>query len=506
MRSTEAKPRDGIAAIILAAGLSKRAGLTNKLLFDIEGRPMIAKVVAQVIQVGLEPVLVVTGHELEAVTEAIGDFDLQYIHNFDYQEGMASSISCGIGALEENIEGAMICLGDMPWVQALTLERIVEAFYQYFLFDDIKGEMQPSHFNKVVKAAEFAKHVLDESIEKKHDTLWIEGKIPQILKILDLDALISIPLSVPLKGPGIAITPNDFTKAMKQVMKSRKEDFSEVDPENIIDGKSVFDEFKVIKTENKKNEKKCLNPGSIGIRIPDQTNVDETRIYDKDLINNLKSKFKEWKTGWKEYHLHVGDEFDSDAYLEGYDRPFISDLKKSIKTHVVILLDHSSSIADQQIDYKKATLALCEVLAFLKIKFSVYAFNTTERQVMCWLVKPEDLKWNISCAKRLAQIPANGGTPLAEVYDKMYPILHSRKPDIFLTLTDGEPSDPFAARSMVKSLKSIGIKMVAIGVGRDTSNATIIATNLKYLGFERTLGASRLNDIPKKVLNVLGDS
>jgi molybdenum cofactor cytidylyltransferase len=129
MRSTVAKPRSGIAAIILAAGLSKRAGLTNKLLFDIEGRPMIAKVVAQVIQVGLEPVLVVTGHELKAVTEAIGDFELQNIHNFDYQEGMASSIRRGIRALEENIEGAMICLGDMPWVQTLTLEKIVEAFY-----------------------------------------------------------------------------------------------------------------------------------------------------------------------------------------------------------------------------------------------------------------------------------------------------------------------------------------------------------------------------------------
>ena len=258
--------------------------------------------------------------------------------------------------------------------------------------------------------------------------------------------------------------------------------------------------------EQEKNEKKGLDTGSIGIQIPDQANVDETRIYDQDLINNLKTKFKEWKTGWKEYNFRIGDEFDSDAYLEGSDRPFISDLKKSIKTHIVILLDHSSSIADQQVDYKKATLALCEVLAFLKIKFSVYAFNTTEKQVVCWLIKPEDLKWNISCAKRLAQIPANGGTPLAEVYDKMYPILHSRKPDIFLTLTDGEPSDPFAARSMVKSLKSIGIKMVAIGVGRDTPNATIIATNLKYLGFERALGVSRLNDIPKKVLNVLGDS
>jgi len=382
--------------------------------------------------------------------------------------------------------------------------RLVEAFYQYFLFGDIKGEMQPSQFNKVVKAVELAKHVLDEAVKKDHNTMWIESKIPEILKILDLDALVSIPLSVPLKGPGLAITPNDFTKAMKQVTKSRKDDFSKFDSKNVLEGKTVIDEFKIIKTENKKNEKKGLNTKSIGIQIPDPSNVDETKIYDQDLINNLKAKFKEWKTGWKEYHFFVGDEFDDEAYLEGYERQFISDLKKSIKTHIVILLDHSSSIADQQIDYKKATLALCEVLAFLKIKFSVYAFNTTERQVMCWLIKPEDLKWNNSCAKRLAQIPANGGTPLAEVYDKMYPILHSSKPDIFLTLTDGEPSDPFAARSMVKSLKSTGIKMVAIGVGRDTPNATIIATNLKYLGFERTLGVSRLKDIPKKVLNVLG--
>jgi len=383
--------------------------------------------------------------------------------------------------------------------------RTVEAFYQYFLFEDVKGQMQPNQFNKVTKAVEFAKHVLNEAIEKRRDTTWIESKIPEILKILDLDALISIPLSVPIKGPGLAITPNDFAKAMKQVTKSRKDDFSKFDSKNVLEGKTVLDEFKIIKTENKKNEKKGLNTKSIGIQIPDQSNADETKIYDQDLINNLKAKFKEWQTGWKEYHFLVGDEFDNEAYLEGYDRPFVTDVKKSIKTRVVILLDHSSSIADQQVDYKKATLSLCEVLAFLKIKFSVYAFNTTKRQVMCWLIKPEDLKWNNSCAKRLAQIPANGGTPLAEVYDKLYPIMHSKKPDIFLTFSDGEPSDAFAARSMVKSFKSIGIKMVAIGVGRDTRNATIIATNLKYLGFEKTLGVSRLKDIPNKVLNVLSD-
>jgi len=66
--------------------------------------------------------------------------------------------------------------------------RTVEAFYQYFLFGDIKGEIQPSQFNKVAKAVKLAKHILDEAIKKDHNTTWIESKIPEILKILDLDA------------------------------------------------------------------------------------------------------------------------------------------------------------------------------------------------------------------------------------------------------------------------------------------------------------------------------
>jgi len=121
-------------------------------------------------------------------------------------------------------------------------------------------------------------------------------------------------------------------------------------------------------------------------------------------------------------------------------------------------------------------------------------------------IKPEDVKWNNVAAKRLAQIQADGGSPLAEVYDKLLPILRTKKPDIFLTLSDGEPSDPDAVRSMIKILKSFGIKMVAIGLGPDTTRSTIIANNLKLLGFERTLAVSRLNDIPNKVLNVLGQS
>lgn len=382
-------------------------------------------------------------------------------------------------------------------------QRIVEAFYQYFLFGDIKGELQPSYFDKIKNASLRAKEIVNEALEKNHSTEWIEEKIPEILRILDIDALITIPISIPWRGPGLLITPQDFVKALQKMVKNRETDFGKIDVQNILESKAVAEEFKVLEDENRKNENKGLGSESIGIQIPGSTNVDETRIYDQDLISNLKTKFKEWKTSWSEQHVISGDEFDEEAYIEGHHNLFITDVKKSIKAKIVILLDHSSSIMDQQIQYKKTTLALCEVLSFLKIKFSVYAFNTTQKQVVCWLVKSEDMKWNNASAKRLAQIDANGGTPLAEVYEKMFSILRSKKPDIFLTLSDGEPSDPDAVRAMVKSLKTLGIKMVAIGVGRDTFGATNIANNLKYLGYENTLAVSRLKDIPNRVLAVL---
>ena len=381
--------------------------------------------------------------------------------------------------------------------------RIVEAFYQYFLMGDIKGEIQPSHFEKIVRAVDYAKEILTNAIEKNYDTEWLETKIPEIIKILDIDALITVPLSVPKRGPGLMVTEQDLVKALTKTSKHREGDLGKVDPKSALEGKEIFNEYNVLLEENRKNENIGLGTDTIGIRIPTETSVDETKIYDLDLISNLKAKFREWKTGWKEQHVIAGDEFDEETYIEGHN-PFFTDIKKTINSKIVILLDHSSSISSNQIEYKKATLALCEVLSYLKVKFAVYAFNTEQKQVVCWLVKPENMKWNYMAAKRLAQIVANGGTPLADVYDKMHPILRSKKPDIFLTLSDGEPSDPNAVRSMVKSFKQLGIKMVAIGVGPDTTRATTIANNLKHLGYERTLAVSRIKDIPKRVLSVLG--
>jgi len=380
--------------------------------------------------------------------------------------------------------------------------RIVEAFYQYFMFGAIKGEIQSSHFEKIKKAAIFAKKNVNKAIEENYDTDWLEKNVSEIVKILDIDSLLTIPVSLPYMKSGMALSEEELLKILKIISKNKGDDFGSDDSASVLRGDNVYDEYKVLLDENKKMENKGLSSEAIGIQIPSTKNVNETIIYDMSLINRLKIKFKEWKYGWKEQHQSSGDEFDEESYIEGHE-PFFIDIKQSIKTKIVILLDHSSSIASNALEYKKATLALCEVLAYLKVKFAVYAFSTQDRSIVCWSIKQDNVKWNNITAKRLAHIVANGSTPLAEVYDKMFPMLQSKRPDIFLTLTDGEPSDPDAVRKMTKSLKGLSINMVALGLGPNTVRATTIANNLKHLGYEKTMAVSRLNDIPSKVISIL---
>jgi len=115
-----------IAAIVLAAGLSRRAGRRNKLLDDVGGQPMISAVVATVFASRARPVVVVTGHEAVLVHHVLVGQPVEFVRNADYRSGMAGSIGCGIGALPASASGTLICLGDMPEVAVTTLDRLIE--------------------------------------------------------------------------------------------------------------------------------------------------------------------------------------------------------------------------------------------------------------------------------------------------------------------------------------------------------------------------------------------
>jgi molybdenum cofactor cytidylyltransferase len=121
-------PRPRVAAVVLAAGSSTRMGAVNKLLADIDGVPMLRRVVAMLRDPRLAERIVVTGAEADAVRAVLAGLDVRFSHNAAYDEGIASSIRTGVAALPPDVDGALIVLGDMPRVAAADVALLLDAF------------------------------------------------------------------------------------------------------------------------------------------------------------------------------------------------------------------------------------------------------------------------------------------------------------------------------------------------------------------------------------------
>ena len=117
-----------IAAVVLAAGRSRRMGTVNKLLIGVDGKPMVRHAVDAALAAGLAPVVVITGHERDKVATALTGLPVTLVHNPDYAEGLSTSLRAGLSALPSEAEGTLICLADMPRVTAAELKRLVSAF------------------------------------------------------------------------------------------------------------------------------------------------------------------------------------------------------------------------------------------------------------------------------------------------------------------------------------------------------------------------------------------
>ena len=84
---------------MLAAGQSRRMGERNKLLTEVDGRPMLRHAVEAAMGAGVRETVVVTGHERERVEAALAGLPVRFVHNPDYAEGLSTSLKAGIGAL-----------------------------------------------------------------------------------------------------------------------------------------------------------------------------------------------------------------------------------------------------------------------------------------------------------------------------------------------------------------------------------------------------------------------
>ena len=116
-----------IAALLLAAGQSSRMG-SNKLLAEVDGRPMVARVAQRLLSSHARPIVAVLGNEAARVDTALGKLPVERVRNPAFAEGLSSSLKAGLAALPEDIDGVLVCLGDMPLVTGRDLDRLIAAF------------------------------------------------------------------------------------------------------------------------------------------------------------------------------------------------------------------------------------------------------------------------------------------------------------------------------------------------------------------------------------------
>jgi CTP:molybdopterin cytidylyltransferase MocA/SAM-dependent methyltransferase len=115
-----------IAAVVLAAGAGSRFG-GGKLLASLGGRPVLQHVLDRLADAGVEDVVVVVGDDASAIEEAIEWRHERRVRNPDPGRGLSSSVRIGIDAVDDDIDGALLVLGDQPTVAVETIRALLDA-------------------------------------------------------------------------------------------------------------------------------------------------------------------------------------------------------------------------------------------------------------------------------------------------------------------------------------------------------------------------------------------
>ena len=187
---------DSIAAILLAAGSSRRMGKENKLLLSYRGYPIIQHQVNEIQKSSLNDCIVVLGHEAEKIS-AVLPKKIKTVFNENHLSGMTSSIQKGIEAVEEKMKGFMICLSDMPFVTSKDYDEIGQFFFkniEKYPRLIVQPVYQHHRGHPVIFSSYYRKELLEHSAPEgcreiirrnKKEVRQLDMKYPNILKDID---------------------------------------------------------------------------------------------------------------------------------------------------------------------------------------------------------------------------------------------------------------------------------------------------------------------------------
>ena len=120
-----------IIKVVLAAGLSKRFGLKNKILEKINGKTLIETILDRLIEIDSSQnnIVVIGGNNYNSLKKTLNKYDVKVFYNKNYKNGLGSSVSF-IFKKKINKNGIMFIPGDMPLISKKDFKKLINTFVQ----------------------------------------------------------------------------------------------------------------------------------------------------------------------------------------------------------------------------------------------------------------------------------------------------------------------------------------------------------------------------------------
>jgi molybdenum cofactor cytidylyltransferase len=148
-----------ISAIVLAAGNSTRMGDKNKLLLPYGNSTVLATVISQLEQSLADEIIVVTNND-DHISKLYSNYKkpISFVKNENAEDGLTSSIQCGVKATNPQTRGFMICLGDMILLTKYDYNLLINKF----LDKSKEVILLPNRSGKRGNPVIFSYHFLDQ--------------------------------------------------------------------------------------------------------------------------------------------------------------------------------------------------------------------------------------------------------------------------------------------------------------------------------------------------------
>jgi len=117
-----------VGAVVLAAGLSQRMG-QPKMILPWGKTTVIGQVISTLLAAQVAEVAVVTGGAHCQVEEVLQNMPVCIAFNAEYNDGqMLTSLRTGLRCLSDEVDAALIVLGDQPQIEARTVQEVVSVY------------------------------------------------------------------------------------------------------------------------------------------------------------------------------------------------------------------------------------------------------------------------------------------------------------------------------------------------------------------------------------------